>query len=261
MAESYYRSLGGGVFESTIHTQGAWNPHEQHMAPVSGLLAHCLEECSPRPDLRMARISYDILGLIPRGTFEVQTRVIRPGRTIELLQAELIADGRPAVRATAWRLATGSTSGVAALEDTGMPGPDEAAGRGGLTAWPGAFVESVEQRALPGIRPGRGRAWNSTPHDLVEGVPASDLARLMGLVDLANGIATRVPPGGDSYMFPNVDLQVHMYREPRGEWLGLDTSVTFGADGVGLTSSVLHDLEGPFGRSEQILTVRPLGGA
>ena len=231
------------------------------MAPVSGLLAHCLEECSPRPDLRMARISYDILGLIPREPFEVQTRVLRPGRTIELLQAELIAGGRPAVRATAWRLARGDTAGVSGLEDAGMPGPDEAAGREGLTSWPGAFVGSVEQRALPGVRPGRGRAWNSTPHDLVEDAAASDLSRLIGLVDLANGVATRVQPGGDSWMFPNVDLQVHMYREPRGDWLGLDTSVTFGAGGVGLTSSVLHDLEGPFGRSEQILTVRPLGGA
>ncbi len=24
---------------STVHTQGAWNPHEQHMAPASGVIA------------------------------------------------------------------------------------------------------------------------------------------------------------------------------------------------------------------------------
>jgi hypothetical protein len=32
--------------------------------------------------------------------------------------------------------------------------------------------------------------------------------------------------------------------------------VSFGSDGIGLTSTVLHDLEGPFGRAEQILTIR-----
>jgi hypothetical protein len=47
-----------------------------------------------------------------------------------------------------------------------------------------------------------------------------------------------------------------MYRQPAGDWLGLDNSVSFGSDGIGLTSSVLHDLQGPFGRAEQILTLR-----
>ncbi|KAD3720565.1 thioesterase family protein [Arthrobacter yangruifuii] len=261
MAESYYRSLGNGAYEATIHTQGAWNPQEQHMAPISGLLAHCLEEFQPRPELRMARISYDIFGLIPRTAFEVKTSVLRPGRTIELVQAEMVAGGRTAVRATAWRLARGSTAEVSAVEEDPMPGPAEAGTHEGMTAWPGAFIESLEKRALPGLRPGRGRAWLRTPHEMVEGMPTSDLVRLVGMVDTANGISTRVPPGGDSYIFPNVDLQLHLHRDPRGEWLGLDTRVTFGTDGIGLTSAVLHDIHGPFGRSEQILTVRPIGGA
>jgi hypothetical protein len=163
------------------------------------------------------------------------------------------------VRATAWRLVKGATAEVAALEDARMPGPDGLETAHGMTQWPGDFIGSLDFRAVDGLRPGRGQVWVRTPYDLVEGAPASDLVRLVGLVDTANGIAARVPPGGDSYMFPNVDLQIHLHRAPRGEWLGLDTKVTFGADGIGLTSSVLHDAEGPFGRSEQILTVRRLG--
>ncbi len=93
---------------------------------------------------------------------------------------------------------------------------------------------------------------------MVDGEPTTDMVRLMGLVDTANGIASRVPPGPGSYMFPNVDLSIHLHREPAGEWLGLDTSVTFGADGIGLTNSVLHDAHGPFGVAAQILTVRQL---
>ena len=48
---SYYRRLPGGIFAPTVHVQGAWNDHEQHMGPVSGLLVHAMEEHEPRDDL------------------------------------------------------------------------------------------------------------------------------------------------------------------------------------------------------------------
>jgi len=258
MIEPYYRSLGDGRYESTIHAQGAWNAHEQHMAPVSGIIAHSLEHFSPRPELRMARISYDILGLIPDGEFEIITTMLRPGRTIELVQAELVSGGRTAVRATAWRLLRSDTSEVQGVEDGRMPGPDESESRQYTDVWPGGYIRSIDPRVASGHAAGRGRAWLRTGHPLVD-VPFSDTARLIGLVDTSNGIATRVEPGPDSYMFPNVDLQIHLYREPAGEWLGLQNSVSFGADGIGLTSTVLHDLSGPFGRAEQILTIRRAG--
>ncbi|EFF89683.1 conserved hypothetical protein [Streptomyces sp. e14] len=60
---------------------------------------------------------------------------------------------------------------------------------------------------------------------------------------------------------PNVDLTVHLHRRPEGGWTGLDTTVVFGPSGQGLTSTVLHDVRGPVGRAEQILTVRPIPGA
>jgi len=260
-ATSYYRHLGGEDYESTIHTQGAWNPHEQHMAPVTGVLVHALEQFQPREGMRLVRFNFDILGLIPAGPFSIETSLLRPGKTIELLQAELVAHGRPAVRVTAWRLQTGDTRAVEALEDPSMGSPDDAEPWDGMEIWPGGFIKSLEGRVEPGHRPGRGRAWLRSPYSMLDGVPTSPLVRLLGLVDSANGISARVVPGPGGYMFPNVDLSVHVYREPVGEWLGLETHVTFAADGVGLTSSVLHDIKGPFGRSEQILTVRPIPDA
>lgn len=253
--EPYYLSRGEGHYESTVHAQGAWSPHEQHMAPVSGILAHSLERFQPRPELRMARLSYDILGLIPDGEFEVVTTMLRPGRTIELVQAELVSGGRTAVRATAWRLQRSDTTAVAVIDDERMPGPQAGAEPLTLTEWPGGYIRSIEVHTLPGHAPGQGRAWLRSKHPLVD-VPFSHLARLVGLVDTSNGIASRVKPGPGSYMFPNVDLQIHLYREPAGERLGLQNSVSFGVDGIGLTSTVLHDSAGPFGRAEQILTIR-----
>jgi len=255
---SYYRDLGGNRFESTVHAQGAWNSHEQHMAPVTGVLVRALERFQPRDNMRLARLNFDILGLIPAGEFTIETTLLRPGKTIELLQAEMVADGRVAVRATAWRLQTADTRAVAACEDDPIHPLDDSEPWDGMAVWPGGFIASLQGRVVPGHRPGRGQVWLHSPYAMVEGESSSALVRLMGLVDSSNGIAARVAPGPGSYMFPNVDLSIHLYREPEGEWLGLDTQVTFAEDGIGLTSSVLHDVHGAFGRSEQILTVRPL---
>lgn len=256
--EPYYTSLGDGRYAPTIHAQGAWNEHEQHMAPVSGLLAHSIETHEPRPERRVARISYDILGLIPHQEFEVTTRTIRPGRTIELVQSELAVEGRVAVRATAWRLQRSDTSEIAAIEDERMPGPDGLDSDDFFTQWPGGYIRSFEARIAPGHRPGRGRAWLRPLHPLIDTEHVGDLARLLGVADTTNGIAPRVDPGPGGWAFPNVDLQIHLYRAPQGEWLGLANSVSFGTDGIGLTSTVLHDTTGPFGRAEQTLTLRRL---
>ena len=45
---------------------------------------------------------------------------------------------------------------------------------------------------------------------------------------------------------------------PENTLLGLDTEVVFGASGLGVTRSVLHDTEGAVGFAEQALTVRRL---
>ena len=252
----YYEVLGEGRFRSTIHAQGAWNEHEQHMAPASGIMADALARHEPREDMRMARLSYEILGLIPCGEFEVVTSTLRPGRTIELVQAELVAGGRTAIRATAWRMITSDTSAIAAFEDPRIPAPEDCEPYDAASIWPGGYIASLHMRIAEGHRAGSGTVWLRTDYPLTDRADSGDLARLVGLVDTANGIAARVPPGKGSYAFPNLDLQIHMYRQPEGEWLGLDNEVSFGTDGIGLTSTVLHDLTGPFGRAEQILTLR-----
>lgn len=258
-AQSYYRHLGGNRYTSTVHAQGAWNEHEQHMAPVTGIMVHALEQFQPRSDMRLVRLNFDILGLIPAGDFSIETTLLRPGKTIELLQAELVAGGRVAVRATAWRLQRGDSSAVEACEDKALEPLEQAVPWTGLNTWPGGFIKTIEGRSLPGHRKGHGRAWLHSPYTMLDGGEhSSALVRLLGLADSANGVAARVTPEPGSFMFPNVDLSLHIYREPVGEWLGLDSTVTFAGDGVGLTSSVLHDARGPFGRSEQILTLRPI---
>jgi hypothetical protein len=160
------------------------------------------------------------------------------------------------VAAGGWRLARYDTQSVAGGEPGAWPLPDGVASAELSGVWPGGYIASLDVRPLHAPEPGRATVWLATPVTLVAGEPVSELARFVGLVDTANGIAVRRSPR--EWVFPNVDPTVHLQRQPVGDWVGLDTTVVFGPDGAGLTTTVLHDRTGPVGRSEQLLTVRPL---
>lgn len=249
----YFTALGGGRYRPTEHTQGAWRPDEQHVAPVIGLLLHVLELEHPRADLQWARVSVDILGVIGRDEMHVTTQVLRPGRTIELVQAEVEIGGRAAVRVTAWRLQRAESPELAGAEADPMPPPEQTPAWDGMLHWGGGFIASAQFRSH-GNTPGRGRTWARAPLPLVDTEPVSGLAQWAAVLDTANGSAPLRDPR--EWMFANVDLTLHLHRLPEGDWTGLDTRVTWGPDGVGLTSSVVHDMRGPVGTLEQALTVR-----
>lgn len=256
----YFRPAGPATYAATEHTGGAWSTEEQHVSPLCGLMVHVLETALPRPDLVLGRLSTDILGVVPVAEVEVRARVLRAGRRVELDEVEAVHDGRAVARARAWRLAATDTGAVAAVEQQPVPGPDELPPWSMSSVWPGGYIASLEVRREVGARPGRGVSWISTPLSLVEdaGVEqASPLARWVGLLDTANGTCVRVDP--QQWSFPNVDLTLHLHRTPVGPPLGLDTAVSLGAGGVGLTSSVVHDVDGPVGTLAQVLTLRELG--
>jgi Thioesterase-like superfamily len=254
---AYFERLGAQTFRATEHTGGAWDLETQHIAPALGLLAHVVEEDrdARRDDgLVLTRLSYDILGTVPIAEFETGVEVVRPGRTIELVEAVLTYDGRAAVRLRAWLMEQRDTSYLQGTGHRPVPGPDEMAAWDPTSVWPGGFIASVEVRRDQ-VEPGRAAYWVRTAQPLLDGEEVSRTASAAGLLDVANGMTVRAAP--TEVAFPNVDLTAHLFAQPRGEWLGFDTTVSFGADGLGLTTSVVHDRSGPVGTSSQLLTVRP----
>lgn len=265
MSDTFYRALGDGRYEPTVHTQGAWREDEQHMGAPSALIAHCIDRHEHRAEMMLSRISYDILGVIDLAETRVHVETVRPGRTIELVEATLFtgAGDRPAIRARAWRLRASDTSAVAGGVPDPLVGHEDP---GGLPAWrersevwPGGFIAALDIRRPVPVRPGRGAVWQRTAYPLVAGEESTDTARFLLHVDTANGMSVRQDPR--EWLFPNVDLTVHLHRRPRYAWVGISSEVVFGAGGVGLTSGVLYDEDGAVGRSEQTLTLRgPLRG-
>lgn len=257
----YFERIDTRTFRATEYTSGAWREDEQHIAPALGLLAHLVEqEHATRhaggPLFRVTRLTYDILGTLAIDRVTTEVRVLRAGRTIELVEARMAQGGRDAVILRAWLQDGWDTAALAGTPLTGIPGPGELPEIRTSDLWPGGFIRSVEVRREVD-EPGRGRFWVRTSHPLLAGEEVSRFAAAVGLLDIANGMSVRVDPS--TVVFPNLDLSAHFFRAPGPGWLGFDTSVSFADTGIGLTSSVLHDEQGPIGTLAQILTVRPIG--
>ena len=90
------------TFESTQATSSPWDPSMQHGGPPAALLARAIEAARSDETLAIARFTADMLGSIPQGTMRIETRVVRPGRRIEMIEASLWAGDRLAVKASAW---------------------------------------------------------------------------------------------------------------------------------------------------------------
>ncbi|WP_166352544.1 thioesterase family protein [Phytoactinopolyspora limicola] len=254
---AYFKRTGESSFQATDHVGGAWDPEFQHIAPAFGLLAHAMEldrDHRRGDDLVIGRLSYDILGTIPIDVVDITVKVVRPGRTIELVEAALAHDGRDAVLLRAWLMRPGDTAGIEGSAFPAIPPPDAMPVWDPLTVWQGGFIASTDVRRVES-GPGRAAYWVRTPLALIHGEDVSPLASAAGLFDAANGMAVRVSP--NDVAFPNLDLTAHLFTQPRGEWIGFDTTVSFGPHGLGLTSSVIYDIQGPVGTVSQILTVRP----
>lgn len=254
---AYFEQTGPATYRPTRHVSGAWDIDQQHIAPALGLLVHAVEQDrdARRDDgLLPARLSYDIWGTVPMAEVETTVEVLRPGRTIELVEAVLHHAGRRVVTLRAWLMRTADTTVLDGTPVMRIPQPADVPAWDPTTVWPGGFIASAEVRRTE-QEPGRAMVWVRTDVPLVDSHDVSPLARVSGLLDIINGMTVRADP--NKVAFPNVDLTAHLLRQPHGEWLGFDAAVSFGPDGIGLTSSTLHDVTGPFGTMSQILTVRP----
>ena len=254
MAEAFY-AQDGERFVGAEHTRGPWDPQAQHAGPPSALIGRALERCEPREGMRVGRVTFEILRPVPLAPLEVSARVVRPGRSVELLEATLSGPDGELMRARAWRLVPGELR----LDEAGgepPPGPD--AGEESEffpTGEPVGYHTAMEYRFISGgfLEAGPATVWMRMRVPLVEGEEPTPLQRVLVAADSGNGVSAALD--WRRYIFINTDLSVHLLREPRGEWVCLD-AVTH-VDGLGLADTALWDESGRIGRAAQTLLVRP----
>ena len=252
----YYERLDQNRYLATRATESPWDERLQHGSPPTALLAHAMLAAHPRDGMRLARITSEFLGPIPRAEMTVRTSVLRPGKRIELLEGTLSSGGRDVVSARAWRIATqppGSIPPATTPPDIPPPLPQPQPPRAWLSGW--GYGESMEWRYARGNpdAPGPAAVWARTQIPLIAGEPVAPLDRALLLVDSANGISGELPMG--PYMFVPPSLSVALERYPRGEWVLLEARTTLTDDGLGVCTARLADAEGYFGSSTQALLV------
>jgi hypothetical protein len=252
---SFYEPLGDGRVASTPHTSGPWDPAFQHAGPPAALLGRALERCEPHDGFVLARLTFEILRAIPVAELEVAARVLRPGRSVELLEGELRADGQPVMTVRAWRVLAAAAPTIA---DDGPLPPRPAEATPPPPALDGfGYGKAVELRFAAGgwSRPGPATVWTRLRVPLLPDEEPTGLQRVLAVADSGNGVSAVLPLS--EWLFINPELTVHLRREPRGEWICLDAETTITAGGAGLARSTLSDDDGVVATGAQSLLVAP----
>lgn len=255
---AFYRLLesseeGLDRVESLPATAGPWTPDAQHGGPPAALLARAVERLDGGV---VGRFTMELHGPVPVGPLATTATVLRPGRSVQLVGAELhdLARDRVVASARAWLFPV-SAQGPEQPEPLDH-GPADGSQHQRPTAWHGGYLDAVEWRWVTRAveTPGPGVVWMRPPA-LVEGEETSPVQRLLACADSASGVSAALDVR--RWAFLNTELTVHVLRPPVGEWVCLDAETTLGPGAVGIATATVCDELGLVARSTQALLVVP----
>jgi acyl-Coa thioesterase superfamily protein/acyl-CoA thioesterase superfamily protein len=272
VSESFFIT-DGDRYVPTGLTRGPWDPDSQHAGPPAALIGRAVAHLDGGVERHVGRITYEILRPVPIAPLEVSAEVVRPGRAVELVEASLADEHGEVIRARAWRVRDGHVEipeGLSSEDGPGTIGSSPSTLRPGFAppgpseCPPGAFPDTgqdvgyhtaMEYRFAHGgfAEPGPAIAWMRMRVPLVDGERPSPLERVLAAADSGNGVSSTLD--WDRFLFINVDLSVHLHREPVGEWVCLDAITIPERTGIGIADTALYDERGPVGRADQTLLV------
>lgn len=256
MPHAVFTLDGSRVVPSGL-ARGPWSPDHQHGGAPSALLASAVEQAEPRDATHVARLTIDLIRPVPLRPLTLETRVRRPGKKVQLIEAMLLDGDTEVALCRALRLRekdidvpeppAGLPDGIAAPEASdpitfGLPDREE------------GFWQTMQVRVARGAMfdgGGPATVWFRFGGQVVAGQDPTPLQRVAAAADFGNGIS----PAFDRmrFSFINADLSIHLHRQPVGEWIGLDARTFPASHGVALAESGLLDEQGRIGRSVQML--------
>ncbi|MFE9258404.1 thioesterase family protein [Streptomyces sp. NPDC006879] len=255
-AEAFFERLPEGRFAPTPCTRGPWDEASQHAGPPAALLGRALQERpGARTDMRLARVTFEILRPVPIRPLEVTASVVRSGRSVEVVEAALApVGGAPVMLARGLRIRIAGEPGPSVLPGPSLPPPGQTRETPFFDVpWEVGYHTAMETRFAEGEFRGRGpgACWMRVP--LIAGEETRALDRVLIAADSGNGISNVLD--FSRHVFINPDLTVHLHRHPVGEWVCVQASTSVDPAGIGLADSMLHDEKGPIGRGAQSLFI------
>lgn len=245
---AFYR-YENGFYHPQQPATAPWTRKHQNGTSVGGLLARLVEETPSPVPMRLARINVELMRATPLAPTQTRTRIIRDGKRMQLVEAELLVEGD--VFASGLGLRVHEAEGpVEPFKPHGLAMPEQAPHEP-LTAALGEGKPMVT-RIVKGARGaiGPGAYWTRFNAALVEGEETSPSQTAIMACDAASIICAATGPG---WQAPNIDLNLYFARTPRGEWILTDSVTEQSGAGYGLISTTLHDVEGAFGYAKATL--------
>ncbi len=250
----------GDDWRPTELGRGPWDRGALHGGAVAAFMVRALERCEAPVEMRLARVTLELLRPVTLDPVVVDVEVVRPGAKVSLLEATLtrVRDTETVARARALRIRTAELDFGVADDDVPPVLPDadvDVTGGVAMEEAPVAFhTHAVRHRFSEGMFGVAGSAfdWIRLAVPVVPGEDPTGWQRAAAAADFGNGISSVVPFDG-STLFINPDLTVHLWREPVGEWVGMDSRSHVSTTGIGGSDSAMWDEDGRIGRTNQSL--------
>lgn len=219
--------------------------------------------------MQTVRLTVDFARAAPLAPVETPTRLVRRGKSLEIIEARIEAAGEVYGRATALRFRLDEIDVSEAAPRYGM-GPRHPLPRADqVPQLPSlddgnmeVFHMALEMRAPVGAE---GPAfWFRLVCPFVAGEENTPLVRAAIAADWTYAVPflhglqmdPTAPRLEQSFTTINPDTSLNLHRPMEGEWLCLDSHVHYAGLGAGTAMALLHDEQGPVGHSSQSILIR-----
>ncbi len=236
----------GETLQPTARALGPWKHGTLHGRVVAGVLAAEIEKRHADPAYQPARLTVDLYRAPVQSAMHVETRVVRDGYRIKVIDAEFFAKGESAGRAVCQMLRRSENPGgdVWGGDVWDMPNPDtfpdaDPAPDSMFGLWKLRWVEGGLEKM------GQRRVWMREARDLIGGEPLTPFVRVATGLDYVSPLANASSTG--DYSLVNSDLTMYLHRLPVGPWIGYESIAREATDGVALAHCNLYDSAGRIG--------------
>jgi hypothetical protein len=235
----------GAAYQPQPISAGPWDPRRLHGRVLIGLLAHAIERRCGDAAYMPARLTVDMYRLPDFSPITVETRMVRDGHRIKVIDAEAFSAGQSIGRATSQLLRrTENPPGRIWTPPTwDAPAPDALPPPGNQAAALGGMWEIrpiVGAMGTLGLR----RAWMAEVRALIGGEPLTPFVRAALAADFASPFANA---GDAGLAYINSDVTLYLHREPTDRWLGFEVTNHNATDGVAIGECGVYDVEGAIG--------------
>jgi len=238
--EAYWRREDGAYYANPI-SAGPWRADSLMGRVVCGLLGYEIERNFLKPGEVPARFTVELYGLVDFSRTTVETRLLRDGGRVKLVEAEIFCGGTSRARATCQLLRhTAAVAGrVWSPPDWDAPGPDE------LPDDPQRWKWRLRLAAGDGIgHLGLKRAWLQDYRQLVAGSPLSPFSQAALAADFTSPFSNA---GENGLEYINTDATLYLHRLPELGWIGFEVTDHQSTAGVAVSQTRIYDQKGPIG--------------